>query len=65
LELFTRFANEQKYFISLVLLIADDPMIDGIRNEKAFQEGLKKMNTNFWTHHKKLDEQWRPRFEKL
>lgn len=65
LELFTRFANEQKYFISLVLLIADDPMIDGIRNEKAFQEGLKEMNTNFWTHHKKLDEQWRPRFEKL
>lgn len=65
LKLITRFADNNDYFISLSLLISEDPVMDDVRNERAFQDAVKKMNSNFWTRHKQLDEKWRPRFEKL
>lgn len=65
LDLITRFADNQDYFISLLLLFDSDPLADGIRAEKAFTDAMKKMNENFWRGHRKLDQQFGDRMDEL
>lgn len=65
LELITKWTDEHPYFISLVLIFPHDPLANSLKNEKAFQDAVKKMEDNFWRGHRRLDEQWRSRFENL
>ncbi|HTF18660.1 MAG TPA: helix-turn-helix domain-containing protein [Chryseolinea sp.] len=65
LDLITNFANTHEYFISLLLLFPTDPLADSIKDEKAFQDAMKKMTANFQRVQERLDEQWRSRFENL
>lgn len=65
LELITKWTDEHPYFISFVLIFPHDPLANSLKNEKAFQDAMKKMEANFWRGHRRLDDQWRSRFENL
>jgi TolB-like protein/AraC-like DNA-binding protein len=65
LNLITQWADEHEYFISLLLLFPSDPLADSLKGEPAFAAAMKKMETNFRLGQRRLDEQWRSRFENL
>jgi len=65
LQLITQWADEHDYFNWLILLFPTDPLADGLKNEKPFQDAMKKMESNFRRGQKQLDEKWRNRFEAL
>ena len=65
LDILTRFADAHDYFIWLLLLIDTDPTFESVQNEPAFRAAVKKLNDNFSRNHKRMDEEWRNRFENL